>query len=71
MRASFQKLVLVSLAALAVCLLLPPGGAGRTGSGGGGSRVFELENMTVNSVDIPLTNYGKYGQNIAGIAGTY
>lgn len=72
MRASFQKLSVISLAALVTgVLLLPLSVAGRSGGGGGGSRIFELEYMDVNSVEIPLTNYGPHGQNIAGSAGTY
>ncbi|MCK4352119.1 hypothetical protein KAW65_01800, partial [candidate division WOR-3 bacterium] len=33
------------------------------------SKVFELKNMDINNVELPITNYGVYGQNAAGTAG--
>lgn len=48
---------------LGICLLLYLSGSA--------SAMFDLEEHDENRVLIPITNYGPFGQNIAGSAGTY
>ncbi|MDI6840406.1 MAG: hypothetical protein QMD71_06140 [bacterium] len=55
---------------LSFCFLLSSKIAtAKTQSGTQGSRLFELKNMDINNVELPLTTYGKFGQNAAGTAG--